>query len=86
MTQIKIKPKLATPFKRGFADFKRDTLESMSSSWPHLTPLVVLMGIYIFWLVACGNKKPVRIGFVAQLTGVQPENGGGRATGGWSGP
>jgi branched-chain amino acid transport system substrate-binding protein len=37
--------------------------------------LAVLVGILAFSLVGCAGKEPVRVGFVAQLTGVQAELG-----------
>lgn len=41
----------------------------------HLISVVLLIGISAFCLVGCGGKEPIRVGFVAQLTGVQAELG-----------
>jgi branched-chain amino acid transport system substrate-binding protein len=41
----------------------------------HLISVVLSIGILAFCLVGCGGKEPIRIGFVAQLTGVQAELG-----------
>jgi branched-chain amino acid transport system substrate-binding protein len=41
----------------------------------HLIPKVFLTGISILYLLSCGGKEPIPVGFVAQLTGVQAELG-----------
>jgi branched-chain amino acid transport system substrate-binding protein len=48
--------------------------------WPNtlstgFIPIVLLIGVSIFWLVNCVGKEPLRVGFVAQLSGVQAELG-----------
>jgi branched-chain amino acid transport system substrate-binding protein len=47
----------------------------MSKSSGHLIPVGWLIGILTFCLVGCVEKEPIRVGFVAQLTGVQAELG-----------
>lgn len=46
-----------------------------SASFRHLLSVILLIGMSAFCLVGCGGKEPIRIGFVAQLTGVQAELG-----------
>lgn len=52
-----------------------NTQNLMSKSFGRLTPLGLLIGIAVFFLVSCTAKEPIRVGFVAQLTGVQAELG-----------
>jgi branched-chain amino acid transport system substrate-binding protein len=47
----------------------------MSESSGSLLPVLWSIGISTFFLTGCISKEPVRIGFVAQLTGVQAELG-----------
>lgn len=51
------------------------TLKLMNKSGWHLTPVGLLSWITVFFLVSCTGKEPIRMGFVAQLTGVQAELG-----------
>jgi branched-chain amino acid transport system substrate-binding protein len=41
----------------------------------HLVSAVLLPGMLTFCLMGCGEKEPIRVGLVAQLTGVQAELG-----------
>ncbi|CAG0964133.1 partial Leucine-, isoleucine-, valine-, threonine-, and alanine-binding protein, partial [Anaerolineae bacterium] len=47
----------------------------MSKSLEHLIQLGLLIWIAAFFLVSCAGNVPIRVGFVAQLTGVQAELG-----------
>ena len=52
-----------------------NVLKLISNSMWRLIPAGLLIGIAAFFLVNCTGKEPIRVGFVAQLTGVQAELG-----------
>ena len=52
-----------------------NTQKSPSKSLGRLSPVGLLIWIATFFLVGCTGKEPIRVGFVAQLTGVQAELG-----------
>jgi branched-chain amino acid transport system substrate-binding protein len=52
-----------------------NTRKSMGSFTQRLIPVMMSIGISAFAFVACIGKGPIRVGFVAQLTGVQAELG-----------
>ncbi len=52
-----------------------NTRKIVSKPSGYLIPRVLLIGISVFCLMGCVGNEPVRVGFVAQLTGVQAELG-----------
>lgn len=52
-----------------------NALKLVSKSMWRLIPAGLLIWIAAFFLVNCTGKEPVRMGFVAQLTGIQAELG-----------
>jgi branched-chain amino acid transport system substrate-binding protein len=52
-----------------------NTFKLVSKSMWRLTLAGLLIWIAAFFLVSCAGKEPIRVGFVAQLTGVQAELG-----------
>jgi branched-chain amino acid transport system substrate-binding protein len=52
-----------------------NALKLVSKSLGSLIPVGLLIWITTFFLVSCTGKDPIRVGFVAQLTGVQAELG-----------
>jgi branched-chain amino acid transport system substrate-binding protein len=61
------------PSREGAHDMNAQKL--MSKSAGHLVRMALLIGILVLCLVSCVEKEPIRVCFVAQLTGVQAELG-----------
>jgi amino acid/amide ABC transporter substrate-binding protein, HAAT family (TC 3.A.1.4.-) len=68
---VLLKPKLL----RNEANREMNKQNFLKNSWLRFIPVFLLIGILGFFLKGCIEKKPLPIGFTAQLTGIQAELG-----------